>query len=123
MPDQTVLGNVLEDSFERLASVLFWVFQLAREFSGGFALKDHSHVRGRETPFGMAGWHAFAGKVLVLMAVPTLERIEAFAVGAALHILKMRMTVFALQWSVSSGMAIHAAGMYEYLIRGKKGGA
>ena len=114
---------MLEDFFERLASVLFWVFQLAREFSGGFALKDHSHVRGREMPFGMSGWHAFAGKVLVLMAVPTLERIEAFAVGAALHVLKMRMTVFALQWSVSSGMAIHATRMHEYRIRSKKGGA
>jgi hypothetical protein len=66
----------------------------------------------------MSGWHAFAGKVLVLMAVPTLERIEAFAVGAALHVLKMRMTVFALQWSVSIGMAIHAARMHEYRIRG-----
>ena len=123
MSNQTVVGNVLEDSFERLASVLFWVFQLAREFSGGFALKDHSHVRGREMPFGMSGWHAFAGKVLVLMAVPTLERIEAFAVGAALHVLKMRMTVFALQWSVSSGMAIHATRMHEDRIRSKKGGA
>jgi hypothetical protein len=53
---------VLEDSFERLASVLFWIFQLAREFSGGLALKDHSHVRGREMPFGMSGWHAFAAR-------------------------------------------------------------
>ena len=86
-------------------------------------MKDHSHVRGREMPFGMSGWHAFAGKVLVLMAVPTLERIEAFAVGAALHVLKMGMTVFALQWSVSIGMAIHAARMHEYRIRGKKGRA
>src|SRR3989442_7616821 len=64
--------------------------------------------------FGMSGWHAFVSKVLVLMAVRTLERIEAFAVGVSLHVLKMRMTVFALQWSVSSGMAIHATRMHEY---------
>ena len=86
-------------------------------------MKDHSHVRARETPFGMSGWHAFAGKVCVLMTVLTLEGIEAFAIGAAFHVLKVRMTVFALQWSVSSRMAIHAARMHEYRIGGKKGGA
>ena len=86
-------------------------------------MKDHSHVRGRETPLGMTGWHVLAGKVCILMAVFALDGIEAFAIGAAFHILKMRMTVFALQWSVSSGMAIHAARMHEYRIRRKKGGA
>src|SRR5882672_6003093 len=108
---------MLEDLIERLASVLLWVSQLAGEFSGGFASKDHSHVRGRETPFGMSGRHAFAGKVCVLMTVPALERIETFAVGAALYVLKVRMTAVALQWSVSSGMAIHATRMHEYRIR------
>ena len=114
---------MFENLLERLASVLFWVFQLAREFSGCFALKDHSHRRGRETPFWMSGWHGFAGKVCVLMTVLALEGIEAFAIGAAFHVLKVRMTVFALQWSVSSGMAIHATRMHEYRIRSKKGGA
>jgi hypothetical protein len=71
----------------------------------------------------MSGWHAFAGKVCVLMAVLALEGIEAFAIGAAFHVLKVWMTVFALQWSVSNGMAIHAARVHEYRIRGEKGGA
>src|SRR5258706_15803 len=71
----------------------------------------------------MARRHAFAGKVLVLVTVPALERIEASAVGSALHVLKMRVTVLALQRNVSRGMAIHAARMHEYRIRGKKGGA
>src|SRR5712671_3409396 len=114
---------MLDDLFERLASVLFRILQLARQLSRGFALKDHSHVRGRQTPLGMARRHAFAGKVCVLVTVPALERIVSFAIGAALHVLKMRVTVLALQWSVSSGMAILAARMHEYWIRGKKGGA
>ncbi|HXJ61179.1 MAG TPA: hypothetical protein VNU68_31425 [Verrucomicrobiae bacterium] len=114
---------MLDDLFERLAAVFSLVFQLARQFSGSFALKYHPHVLGREMPLGMARRHAFAGKVLVLVTVPALERIEAFAVRAAFHVLQMRMTVFALQRRVSSRMAIHAARMHEYWIRGKKGGA
>src|SRR6185436_20156371 len=43
--------------------ILFWIFQLARQFSGGFALKDHSHVRSRQTPLGMVRRHAFAGRI------------------------------------------------------------
>ena len=114
---------MFDDFLERLASVLFRVFQLAREFSGSFALKDQSHARGREPPFRMSGWHVLPRKICVLMTVLALEGIEAFAIGAAFHVLKVRMTVFALQWSVSSGMAIHATRMHEYRIRSKKGGA
>jgi len=123
LPDQTVVRNVLDDLFERFASVLFRVFQLACQLRGGFALKDHSHIRGRETPLGMTGRHAFARKVRVLVTTFALERIEAFAVGAALHVLEMEVTVFALQRDVSGRMAIHAARMHENRIRGTKSGA
>ena len=118
-----ILGDVMDDFLERLAAVLFWVFQLAGEFSGTLALKDHSHVRGREMPLRMPWRHALTGKILVLVTVLALERVKAFAVRTALHVLEMRVAVFSLQRNIAGRMAIHAARMHENGISGEEGGA
>jgi len=54
-------------------------------------------------PFGMARRHIFVGKVCVLMTIPALECVKAFAVGTALHVLEMRVAVLALQRNVPAG--------------------
>src|ERR1043166_5389768 len=79
--DKRILCNVMDDLFQRPAAVTLGVFQLARQFGGVFALKHHWHVRGREMPFGMARRHVFAGKVVVLMAIPALESVKELPSG------------------------------------------
>jgi hypothetical protein len=117
------VGNVVEDFFERFAAVLFWVFQLAREFGRALALEDHPHVRRRQVPLGMAGRHVCADKVFVLVTVLAFHCVKAFAVESALDVLEMQVAVLALQWNVAVGMAIHAARVHEDRISGEEGGA
>src|SRR2546428_10669281 len=40
---QRIFSDVMNDLFQRLASVLFRVFELARQFSWRFSLKHHAH--------------------------------------------------------------------------------
>jgi len=67
--------------------------------------------------------HALTGKILVLVTVLALERVKAFAVKTALHVLEMRVAVFSLQRNIAGRMAIHAAWMHEDGVSGEEGGA
>ena len=60
------------------------------------------------------------GQVLQLVAIGALHREKAFAVRTPLDILRMNVTILALQGLVPFGMAIHATRMHEDFVRFKK---
>jgi hypothetical protein len=107
--DEVVVGDVIEKSVEGATAILFGVFDLAAEVGGGAADENHFVFRRRKAPPGISGRHVRTGKIDGLMAGIAAHAVDAVAVFAAFYILKMDVTVVALEWRVTGGMAILAA--------------
>src|SRR5438105_2221165 len=110
---QRIFRDVANDLFQRLAAILFWVFQLTRQFRRSLSLEHHPHVCWRQMPLRVARWHVFAWNIVELMTVCALHREEPFAVGTALDVLHVNVAVVALERLIALGMAVHATRVHE----------
>ena len=91
------------------ASGLFWILQLAAEFSRRAADESHFVFGGWKRPFGISRRHVFAGKVGGLVTGVAPHAVDTTAILAAPYILQMDVTVVALQRRVAGWVTVLAA--------------
>lgn len=101
-PAYKIVGSDVRKYLRKVATaVLLGIFQLAAKLSGGSPHKNHFHLRRRQSPFRIPRRHVRAWKVRVLVARLTPHPIYAVTISAALYILRMDVTVVALQRRVT----------------------
>ena len=101
-PANEIVGsNVRENLRETAATIQLGIFQLTAKLSGSSAHKNHFHLRRRQSPFRIPRRHVRAWKIRVLVARLTPHPVNAVTIRTTLYILRMDVTVVALQWSVA----------------------
>src|ERR1700687_4810351 len=98
---------------ERAAPMLFMIFELTSKLRGGATDENHFMFGGWEGPLGVTGRHVLAGKIRGLGAGVAAHAVNAVAISATLDVLRVHMTVIALQRRVTRGVTVLAAGRGE----------
>ena len=105
---------MLDDLREGLPIILFRILNLTTNLSRRFSFPDHRRLCRRQMPAGRARRHVQTGDVLLLMTGAAFLTVLATTVDAALHVLRMDVTVVALSGKVTVSMTIQTARMFEH---------